>query len=141
MNGRPLAIPWIAENVAAIVEAWWPGTMGGPAIADILYGDYNPSAKLTMTFPRHVGQVPIFYNQKNTGRPYDSNTKWNSRYLDMPNSPQYPFGFGLSYTTFSYDSLMLSANTFSMSDTIVATINIKNTGNRGGYYPGTCPYN
>jgi beta-glucosidase len=132
MNGRPLAIPWIAENVAAIVEAWWPGTMGGPAIADILYGDYNPSAKLTMTFPRHVGQVPVFYNEKNTGRPYDPNSKWNSKYLDMPNSPQYPFGYGLSYTTFTYDSLLVSAKEYAMTDTIVASIKIKNTGSVEG---------
>jgi beta-glucosidase len=132
MNGRPLAIPWLQENVAAIVEAWWPGTMGGPAVADILYGDYNPSAKLTMTFPRHVGQVPVFYNEKNTGRPYDPNSKWNSKYLDMPNSPLYPFGFGLSYTTFTYDSLIVSAKEFSMTDTIKATIRVTNSGSKTG---------
>jgi beta-glucosidase len=132
MNGRPLTIPWIAEHAAAIVEAWWPGTMGGPAIADILYGDYNPSAKLTMTFPRHVGQVPVFYNEKNTGRPYDPNTKWNSRYLDQPNSPLYPFGFGLSYTTYTYDSLIVSGNQFAFGETITASIKVTNSGKVAG---------
>ena len=132
MNGRPLTIPWIAEHASAIVEAWWPGTMGGPAIGDVLYGDYNPSAKLTMTFPRSVGQVPIFYNQKNTGRPYDPNSKWNTRYLDIPNSPQYPFGFGLSYTTFAYDTLQISGTSFSMKDTITATVRVTNTGKMAG---------
>ncbi len=132
MNGRPLAIPWIADHAAAIVETWFAGTEGGHAIADILFGDYNPSAKLTMTFPRHVGQVPIFYNEKNTGRPYDPNSKWNTRYIDLPNSPQYPFGFGLSYTTFTYDSLMVNKTDFTMKDTIIATIRITNTGQREG---------
>jgi beta-glucosidase len=132
MNGRPLAIPWIAENVAAIVEAWLPGTMGGPAVADVLFGDYNPAGKLTITFPRHVGQVPIFYNEKNTGRPFDPNNGYTSRYLDMPNTPQYPFGYGLSYTTFAYDSLMVSAKQFDFADTIVATIKITNTGKVAG---------
>ena len=132
MNGRPLTIPWIADHASAIVEAWWPGTMGGPAIGDVLYGDYNPSAKLTMTFPRSVGQVPIFYNQKNTGRPYDPNSKWNTRYLDIPNSPQYPFGFGLSYTTFAYDTLQISGTSFSMKDTITATVRVTNTGKMAG---------
>jgi beta-glucosidase len=140
MNGRPLILPWIAVHANAIVETWWTGTEGGPAIADILFGDYNPSAKLTMTFPRALGQVPIFYNQKNTGRPYDPNTKWNTRYLDLPNSPQYPFGFGLTYTTFMYDSLIVTtprssakgANDFSMTDTVQASIKITNTGKRSG---------
>jgi beta-glucosidase len=132
MNGRPLVFPWIAENASSILETWYAGTQGGPAIADVLFGDYNPSGKLTMTFPRTVGQVPIFYNQKNTGRPYDPNSKWNSRYIDMPNSPQYPFGFGLSYTTFAYDSLIVNRNSFSFTDTITASIRITNTGNRAG---------
>lgn len=125
MNGRPLTIPWIAEHATAVVEAWLPGTMGGPAVADVLFGDYNPSAKLTMTFPRHVGQVPIFYNEKNTGRPFDPNNGYTSRYLDMPNTPQYPFGFGLSYTTFTYDSMLVARKDYSFNDTIIATVNIK----------------
>lgn len=147
MNGRPLVIPWIAEHANAIVETWWTGTQGGPAIADILFGDYNPSAKLTMTFPRSMGQIPIFYNQKNTGRPYDPNSKWNTRYLDEPNTPQYPFGFGLSYTTFAYDSLVITiqqkasasiprppskGEEFSVTDTVHASIKITNTGKRAG---------
>ena len=102
MNGRPLAIPKIAENATAILETWWLGTEAGNAIADVLFGAYNPSGKLPITFPRTVGQVPIFYNERNTGRPYDPNSKWTSKYIDQPNSPQWPFGFGLSYTTFSY---------------------------------------
>jgi len=102
MNGRPLAIPKIAENATAIVEAWWLGTEAGNAIADVLSGAYNPSGKLPMTFPRTVGQVPIFYNERSTGRPYDPNSKWTSKYIDQPNSPQWAFGFGLSYTTFEY---------------------------------------
>lgn len=102
MNGRPLAIPKIAENATAILETWWLGTEAGNAIADVLLGAYNPSGKLPMTFPRTVGQVPIFYNEKSTGRPYDPNSKWTSKYIDQPNSPQWAFGFGLSYTTFAY---------------------------------------
>lgn len=102
MNGRPLAIPKIAENATAILETWWLGTEAGNAIADVLFGAYNPSGKLPMTFPRTVGQVPIFYNEKSTGRPYDPNSKWTSKYIDQPNSPQWAFGFGLSYTTFAY---------------------------------------
>ncbi len=140
MNGRPLTIPWIAEHANAIVEAWWSGTEGGPAIADILFGDYNPSAKLTMTFPRDMGQVPLFYNQKSTGRPYDPTTKWNTRYIDMPNTPQFAFGFGLSYTTFVYDSLLISTPQppykeeyiFTKQDTVLASVKITNTGSRTG---------
>lgn len=132
MNGRPLTFPWVADHASAILETWFSGTQGGHAIADILFGDFNPSAKLTMTFPRHVGQVPIYYNEKNTGRPYDPNSKWNTRYIDLPNSPQYPFGFGLSYTTFSYDSLILNKTDFTFSDTIVASIRVTNTGSREG---------
>jgi len=136
MNGRPLALPWIAEHANAIVEAWWSGTEGGHAIADVLFGDYNPSAKLTMTFPRVMGQVPIFYNQKNTGRPYDPTTKWNTRYVDLPNSPQYPFGFGLSYTSFAYDTLVITTPKgtadFAKKDTIQASVKISNTGTRSG---------
>lgn len=132
MNGRPLAIPWIAENAHAILETWWLGTQAGPAIADVLFGDYNPSAKLTMTFPRHLGQVPIYYSQKNTGRPFDPNSKWNTKYLDMPNAPLYPFGYGLSYTTFDYDTLYVSADEFTFSDTIQVTVRVTNTGQREG---------
>ncbi len=132
MNGRPLTIPWMAENADAILETWWLGTQAGNAIADVLTGEYNPSAKLTMTFPRHVGQVPIYYNHKNTGRPFDPNSKWTSHYVDMPNTPLYPFGFGLSYTTFSYDSLSVSAPEFGMKDTLTAQVTVTNSGTRSG---------
>ncbi|MEO6131322.1 MAG: glycoside hydrolase family 3 N-terminal domain-containing protein, partial [Saprospiraceae bacterium] len=132
MNGRPLTIPWIAEHATSILEAWWLGTEAGSAIGDVLFGDYNPSAKLTMTFPRSIGQVPIYYNQKNTGRPYNPDSKWNSKYLDSPNSPLYPFGYGLSYTSFSYDSMQVSKKDFSMKDLITVSVKVKNTGEREG---------
>jgi len=132
MNGRPLAIPWIADNAPAILETWFLGTQTGNAIADVLFGDYNPSGKLPMTFPRNVGQVPIFYNMKNTGRPFDANNKYTSKYLDVPNTPQYPFGYGLSYTTFSYSGLKTSAATFRYGETLEVRVTLKNTGSRDG---------
>ena len=106
--------------------------MGGPAIADILYGDFNPSAKLTMSFPRHVGQVPVFYNEKNTGRPYDANSKWNTKYLDIPNAPLYPFGYGLSYTSFSYSDISISKKQIRANETLQAKLTVTNTGNYDG---------
>jgi beta-glucosidase len=112
MNGRPLAIPWVADNAAAILETWWLGTEAGNAIADVLFGDFNPSGKLPMTFPRSVGQVPIFYSEKNTGRPFDPNSKWTSKYIDMPNAPLYPFGYGLSYTTFTISAPRVDKTSF-----------------------------
>ncbi len=132
MNGRPLTIPWIGEHAPAILETWFLGTEAGPAIGDVLFGDYNPSAKLTMTFPRSVGQVPIYYSQKNTGRPYNPDSKWNSKYLDIPNSPLYPFGYGLSYTTFKYDSVHVSQKEFSTKDTLRVDVKVTNTGQREG---------
>lgn len=132
MNGRPLAIPVVAEKADAILETWFSGTMGGLAIADVLFGDYAPSGRLPMTFPRSVGQVPLFYNQKNTGRPFDANNKYSSKYLDIPNTPQYPFGFGLSYTTFAYSDLKLSAKTMRMTDSVTVSVVVKNTGSREG---------
>ena len=132
MSGRPLAIPWIAEHASAVLEAWWLGTEAGNALSDVLFGDYNPSAKLPMTFPRSVGQVPIFYNEKNTGRPYDPNSKWTSKYLDMPNSPQYAFGFGLSYTTFGYSEPQASKTTFKKGENLQVTVTVTNTGKREG---------
>ena len=107
-NGRPLAVSGLSSNAPAILESWFGGTQAGNGIADVLFGDYNPSGKLTMTFPRNVGQIPIFYNSKNTGRPFnpaDSNEKYVSRYIDSPNTPLYPFGYGLSYTSFTYSNL------------------------------------
>jgi beta-glucosidase len=108
MNGRPLSINWLAENVPAILETWFLGVQMGPAVAEVLFGDYNPGGKLPVTFPRTVGQVPIYYNHKNTGRP-PSEDRFTSKYLDLPSSPLYPFGYGLSYTKFSYSNLKLSA--------------------------------
>jgi beta-glucosidase len=108
LNGRPLVIPWAAENIPSILEAWQPGTRGGDAIAEVLYGQYNPSGKLPMTFPRDVGQIPIYYNALNTGRPGPSDVVFWSHYADMPNSPQWPFGYGLSYTTFEYADQLIS---------------------------------
>jgi beta-glucosidase len=132
MNGRPLTIDWEAANVPAIVEAWHLGVQAGPAIADVLFGDYNPSAKLTVTFPRSVGQIPIYYNMKHTGRPIDPNQKFTSKYLDCPNTPLYPFGFGLSYTTFEYSNIELDTREMGVNDYITAKINVKNTGNFDG---------
>lgn len=130
-NGRPLAITQLASLPVAILEAWFGGTEAGNGIADVLFGDYNPSGKLTITFPRNEGQIPIFYNQKNTGRPYnqaDSGAHYVSRYLDCPNDPLYPFGYGLSYTTFTYTDLDAKSN----GDTIRISVNVANTGSRAG---------
>ena len=110
INGRPLTLVWENEHANAILEAWAPGTEAGNAIADVLFGNYNPSGKITATFPRSVGQIPVYYNHKNTGRPYDGTgfPKFKSNYLDESNDPLYPFGYGLSYTTFDYSPVMLS---------------------------------
>ncbi|MBX7142716.1 MAG: beta-glucosidase BglX [Chitinophagales bacterium] len=132
MNGRPLAIPDIDAKASAILEAWFGGTMAGHAVADVLYGDYNPSGKLTATFPRSVGQIPLYYNAKNTGRPFDANNKYTSKYLDIPNTPLYPFGYGLSYTTFEYSDLKLDKPVFNFSDSLKVSVTLKNTGARDG---------
>ena len=127
-NGRPLTIPWAAKNIPAIVEAWHLGTQSGHAIAQVLYGDYNPSGKLPMTFPRNVGQLPIYYNYKNTGRPSTDNPEsvfW-SHYNDVENTPQYPFGFGLSYSKFEYSNLKLDKKSFAKNGTITVTVDVKN---------------
>jgi beta-glucosidase len=131
MNGRPIAIPAIADNATAILETWWLGTEAGNAIADVIFGAYNPSGKLPMTFPRSVGQVPIYYNYKSTGRPYDPNSKWTSRYIDLPNSPQWPFGFGLSYTTFQYSEPEIM-NAKSGQIYLQIKVNVTNTGKVAG---------
>ncbi len=134
MNGRPLTLNWEAEHCGAILETWFGGTEAGNAIADVLFGDYNPSGKLTATFPRDVGQIPIYYNDANTGRPYRGNprNKNVSRYLDVPNSPLYPFGYGLSYTTFSYGKVALSETNLVADETLLASIDVSNTGPRAG---------
>jgi beta-glucosidase len=128
MNGRPLTLPWENENMDAIVETWYAGTQAGNAIAAVLFGKYNPSGKLTMTFPRSVGQIPIYYSAKNTGRPLDENQKYTSKYLDIPNTPLYPFGYGLSYTTFTYGNISLNKSTIQATDKLQATVTITNTG-------------
>ncbi len=132
MNGRPLTIPWLQQNVDAIIEAWYPGISAGIVVADVLFGDYNPNGKLPVTFPRHVGQVPIYYNHKNTGRPYDPENNYTSYYLDMENTPLYPFGYGLSYTTFEYSNLKLSSDKMNINETITVSVDVKNSGSREG---------
>ena len=133
MNGRPLDLSRESVLASAILDAWFPGSMGGPAVADVLYNDYNPSGKLTMTFPRSVGQVPIFYYAKNTGRPVLGGTgKYLSKYIDIPNSPLYPFGYGLSYTTFSYDGLSLSSDRLLDGGEVKVSVNVTNTGKYKG---------
>ena len=135
MNGRPLTINWEKENMDAILEAWFPGTMGGAAIADVLTGKYNPSGKLTMTFPQRVGQIPLFYNHKNTGRPFDPNDPqfaYGSKYWDVSNDPLYPFGHGLSYTTFSYSDLTLSSKEITSTNPLEISIKLTNTGKYDG---------
>ncbi|MFQ3598403.1 MAG: beta-glucosidase BglX [Chloroherpetonaceae bacterium] len=134
-NGRPLAISWAAEHLPAIVCAWHLGVEAGNAIADVLFGDANPTGKLTVTFPRSVGQIPIYYNHKNTGRPSRPETdkdRYKSKYVDLPDSPLYPFGYGLSYTTFEYSDLKLSKNEISKSETLTISVTVKNTGKRQG---------
>jgi len=132
MNGRPLAIPEVDETADAILETWFAGTMGGPAIADIILGDANPSGRLPVTFPRNVGQVPLYYSMKNTGRPMDPNDKYTSKYLDVPNTPLYPFGYGLGYTTFEYDEPSASAETFSEKNPVEFSVEVRNSGDRAG---------
>ena len=129
MNGRPLNLTWADENIPAILETWHLGTQSGNAIAEVLYGNYNPSGKLTMSFPRNVGQVPLYYNYKKTGRPGASSAEvTKSTYADVENSPLYPFGYGLSYTSFSYSDLSLSSKEITRDDTIIARVKITNTG-------------
>jgi len=134
MNGRPLTLSWEAEHCGAILETWFAGTEAGNAVADVLFGDYNPSGKLTATFPRNVGQIPIYYNHKNSGRPYkgDPGYKYVSRYLDVSNDPLYAFGHGLSYTTFSYGDVKLSKTALAGEETLLASVTLANTGKRAG---------
>ena len=134
MAGRPLTLNWELENATSVLYVWHAGHEAGNAIADVLFGNYNPSAKLTTSFPRNVGQVPIYYNHLNTGRPNpgDEFQKFRSNYVDVENSPLFPFGFGLSYTTFTYGDIKLSSNTMSATGNITATITVTNTGNFDG---------
>jgi beta-glucosidase len=135
MSGRPNSIEWADANVDAIVQAWYPGTMGGHAVADVLYGRYNPSGKLPVTFPRNVGQVPIHYDMKNTGRPIElgePGAKYVSRYLNTPNTPLYPFGYGLSYTSFAYSPITLDKASIRPGEPLTASVTITNNGARDG---------
>ena len=132
MNGRPLAVQWLADSTSALVESWHLGVEHGNALADVLVGDYSPSGKLPATFPRVTGQVPIYYNHKNTGRPPSEKEKWNSKYIDAPWTPLFPFGHGLSYTTFGYSNLRLSRSTLRGTDSVVVTVDVSNTGERVG---------
>lgn len=132
MNGRPLSVSWMDDNVSAILEAWYLGIEMGPAVAEALFGDVNPSGKLPMTFPRTVGQVPIYYNHKNTGRPPDEDDHYTSKYIDVHWTPLYPFGYGLSYTTFEYSDLRLSIERLTRADELVVSVTLTNTGGREG---------
>ena len=132
MNGRPLTINWLAENSPAILETWFAGTEAGNAIVDTLFGDANPGGKLPITFPRSVGQIPIYYNHKNTGRPFSSENKYTSKYLDLPNTPLYPFGYGLSYTKFDLSNLRLDKLQIKPTENIKVSFDITNTGKVSG---------
>ncbi len=132
MNGRPLTINWLNEHAAAILETWFLGIRAGDAIADVLFGDVNPSGKLPVTFPKYVGQVPMYYNHKNTGRPYDPKNNYTSYYADYDNSPLYPFGYGLSYTKFDYDNLKLSSKKISKTEALKISVEVKNNGSYDG---------
>ncbi|TVR34566.1 MAG: glycosyl hydrolase [Balneolaceae bacterium] len=132
MNGRPLTINWLDDNIPAILETWFLGTTAGDAISDVLFGEYNPSGKLPMTFPRNVGQIPIHYNMRNTGRPFDADSKYTTKYLDVPNEPLYVFGHGLSYTEFDYSPISLSSKTMQVSDSLEVSITVRNIGEVAG---------
>lgn len=134
-SGRPLALKWEDDNVPAILNVWFGGTEAAKAITDVVFGDVNPSGKLTATFPQNVGQVPIYYSHKNTGRPLPQGqwfSKFRSNYLDVSNEPLYPFGYGLSYTTYEYSNLSLNGSTFKAGQTLTASVTVKNTGSREG---------
>lgn len=135
-TGRPLVLSWEDEHIPAILNTWFLGSQAGLAIADILFGDVNPTGKLTASFPRNVGQLPIYYNHKNTGRPQDSEdsgyVRFKSNYIDVINSPLYPFGYGLSYTTYEYSNITLSDTKMPTNGKLTATVNIKNIGTREG---------
>ena len=136
MNGRPIAEPWMYENMPTILETWHLGSEGGHAIADVIFGDYNPSAKLPMSIPKHLGQIPIYYNHKSTGRPEpqvgDQGSVYWSHYTDESNEPQYAFGYGLSYTNFEYSNLRMTASSMGMDDEIEVSVDVENTGNMDG---------
>jgi beta-glucosidase len=132
-NGRPLALENMVDDAPAILEAWFPGVQAGPAVADVVFGKVNPGGKLPVSFPRRVGQVPIYYNHEPTGRPCNPDVKWNARHRDIPScSPLFVFGYGLSYTTFEVSNLRLSSSTVSKNGSLEASVTVKNTGSRKG---------
>jgi len=135
-TGRPLVLTEENQKVAAILNVWFPGTEAGYAISDVLFGDINPSGKLTMTFPRSVGQIPVYYSHKNTGRPLKNKNgefeKFRTNYLDERNEPLFPFGYGLSYTTFTYSNLEISKPKMTAGEKLKVTLKLKNTGNYDG---------
>ncbi|ADB53816.1 glycoside hydrolase family 3 N-terminal domain-containing protein [Conexibacter woesei] len=132
MNGRPLTLDWAARRAPAIVEAWYPGTEAGRAVTDVLFGDVNPGGKLPVTFPRNVGQIPIHYDQKPTGRPPDPANKYTSKYLDVDVTPQYPFGHGLSYTTFALSNIGVSPGAIAPDGEVTVSADVRNSGRRAG---------
>jgi beta-glucosidase len=133
VNGRPLSTRWTAEHVQAVVEAWRPGEFGGTAVADVLFGDYNPSGRLAITIPRHVGQLPIYYNYK-PSKDYWINRAWSKTrgYVDMPASPLYPFGHGLSYTSYEYSKLRIEPKTIRPGGEARVSVDVRNIGERPG---------
>jgi beta-glucosidase len=132
MNGRPLAVEWLADSASALVESWFLGVEHGNALADVLFGDHAPSGKLPVTFPRTTGQVPIYYSFMKTGRPPVEKQKYTSNYIDVFSTPRFPFGHGLTYTSFSYSNLRLSRNPLSGREVVVLTVDLRNTGSRAG---------
>ncbi len=134
MGGRPLVFNYTATNAKSILFTWWLGSQAGNAMADVLFGDYNPSGKLPMTFPRSIGQIPIYYAQTHTGRPFEEgkSPNYRSAYLDVSNSPQYAFGHGLSYTNFKYSDIRLNKSEIALNDTIKVSLSVTNTGKYAG---------
>lgn len=131
-NGRPLELRKIEPKLNAILEVWFPGTTGAKAIEEVIFGDINPSGKLTMSFPQNVGQCPIYYNHYSTGRPHTKNLRYMSRYQDIPTQSFYPFGYGLSYSKFTYKNLKLNTHTLTADNSITVTIEIKNDSDKPG---------
>jgi beta-glucosidase len=132
-TGRPLTINWELENIPAILLAWHPGVEGGNGISDVLFGNYNPAGKITVTFPRNVGQIPIYYNMKHTGRPIIEDDRFTTKYIDSPNTPLLPFGHGLSYTTFAYSNLKIENDKVEIPGTIKVSADVTNTGKMAGH--------
>ena len=133
VNGRPLSIRWETDHIPAIVEAWEPGERGGEAVADVLFGEYNPSGRLAITIPRHVGQLPVYYNYKPSKAFWIDNGWVNTKgYVDMPGSPLYPFGYGLSYTQFQYEKLSIDPAQIDTAGNAHVRVDVENTGRRSG---------